>query len=246
MAKSAFRGVLKGVPAAEAALYGGRLAFYGGPCLHAGPLDRFTQNGSGRVSCLNRLLVLAGGLSAAVGTSYIIDPVVSDFIKDRENLLPGGGEGTLAGAETTGLMISGLPSIFRYSPKAVGPARVAALLNESSGEAAFLTKVTQATAVGRTPPRALRLSAFLDELLPGTRRAAQRRPGVTAAGEGSAAVLSGYLVDQLDAKDDPVLRTFIELGSPLAPNYTLCKSVAGYTTPRHKKGGRIPSFRGGL
>ncbi len=242
MAKSAFRGVLKGVPAAEAALYGGRLAFMAAPVYMPGPWTASPKTAP--VGFLSKPVAgVAGGLSAAIGTSYIIDPVVSDFIKDRENLLPGG-EGTLAGAETTGLMISGLPSIFRYSPKAVGPARVAALLNESSGEAAFLTKVTQATAVGRTPPRALRLSAFLDELLPGTRRAAQRRPGVTAAGEGSAAVLSGYLVDQLDAKDDPVLRTFIELGSPLAPNYTLARVLLG--TPQGiKKGAEyLPSAVG--
>jgi len=242
MAKSAFRGILKGVPAAEAALYGGRLAFTAAPVYLPGPWAASPQTAP--LGFLSKPVAgMAGGLSAAVGTSFIVDPVVSEFIKDRENLLPGG-EGKLAGAETAGLMVSGLPSIFRYNPKAVGPARVAALLRESSGEAAFLPTVTRATEIGRKPPRALRFAAFIDEMLPATRRAAQRSPGVTAAGEGSAAVLSGYLVDQLDAENDPVLRTFIELGSPLAPNYTFARVLLG--TPQGiKKGAKyLPSAVG--
>jgi len=233
MAKSAFRGILKGVPAAEAALYGGRLAFTAAPVYLPGPWTAYPKTAP--LGFLSKPLAgVGGGLSAAIGTSFIVDPVVSEFIKDRQNLLPGG-EGTLAGAETAGAMISGLPSIFRYSPKAVGPARVAALLSESSGEAAFLPTVTRATEIGRKPPRALRFAGFIDEMLPATRRAAQRSPGVTAAGEGSAAVLSGYLVDQLDAENDPVLRTFIELGSPLAPNYTFARVLLG--TPQGIKKG---------
>lgn len=202
--KAAFKGYATGMTASEAALSGGRTAFNLAPMYQPGPWSLYPKTVA--LGYLSKPVYgTLGGIVSALGVGFATDQALEYvFPEERGDLVPGEAA-ALEGVRTTAGMVGGLSAVPGFSPEARGPALLLERLRRAAPGAGT---------------RGLRFSAAIDRMLPNAYAFAAERPGTFTAAEALRAGVTGYTVSAFGLDDDPVTRTFVELGAGFVPAYT--------------------------
>jgi len=213
--EAAAKGLVEGAGGATSALQAARLGFAAAP---------LTIPAMGQYGLLSKPLAgLISGLGGALGFNYVAQPLLEEFLPINPNLLPGETD-RLEGVQTGFSIVGGtpvaLPQVLgrlAYKEIAEGPAMVIRNIRAANQN-------MEAFPIGLTPipvSRAGRLAGALDDALPALARFGRDNPGKMVAADAIYATLAGTAVSQLELKDNPVARLFVEGGLSLAPTYSV-------------------------
>jgi len=190
--KALVKGTGEGYVGAKTALEAGRKAFTATPATlpFVGPFAK-------------PIAGVTVGLGTAIASSLVTTPLGEYLFPREKNLLPGE-VSEIEGIRTAANILAGGPVVKDYALKATGPALM-------------LERMRQAGPVKTT--KSQRFAAFLDEMFPKTRELYEKSPGKFIASEAGLAGIAGVTVSNFELDQDPVLRTFVELGLGLTPTY---------------------------